>query len=150
MSLKAELEEISKNSWGIGIFVSWGIFIVFSLWNMIASFIFTATITGNAGQGVISIFAVGSAALYLLTYLIAEKVSYSKEQLYLVFSLVPLVLLFIMAVVTGYLVFVILLWPPYTIMLLGSIGIIVCTYFYIKTKEQLPEVKDTIHTEDEI
>ncbi|MCK4972578.1 MAG: hypothetical protein KAS52_04600 [Candidatus Heimdallarchaeota archaeon] len=150
MSLKTEFEEISKNKWGKGILISWGIFIIFTFWNLIAAFIFTATRNpGYAGQGVISLLALGAAALYLLTILIAENASASKEQLYFVFSLVPLALLFVMAVTIGFLPLVVLLWP-YAIMFLGSIGIIVCTYYYVETKGQPPKMKETVQTEDEI
>ena len=62
MSLKTEFEEISKNKWGKGILISWGIFIIFTFWNLIAAFIFTATRNpGYAGQGVISLLALGAA-----------------------------------------------------------------------------------------
>lgn len=149
MSLKAEFEEFSKNGWGIGILIALSIFIVFAFWNMIASFIFVRNSVGFVGQGVISIVLLGAAALYLLTILIADKVSYTKEQLYFIFSTIPLALLFIMAVVTGFLPFVVLLWP-YIIMLLGSIAIIICTNYYIETKGQTPAKKETVQTEDGI
>ncbi len=149
MSLKAEFEEFSKNGWGIGILISWSIFIVFAFWNMIASFIDIRLSADYVGQGVISLIAVGTAAIYLLTILIAKKVAYSKEQLYFIFSIIPLSLLFIMSVVVGFLRNTDLYWM-YILMLVGSIAIIVCTNYYIETKGLTPAKKETVQTEDEI
>ena len=151
MSLKAEFEEFSKNGWGIGILISWVIFIVFALWNMILSFVYIGRMSSvqYVGEGVISLITLGATALYLLTVLIAKKVSYTKEQLYFIFSTIPLASLFIMAVVMGFLPDADLIWP-YLLMLLGSIAIIFCTNYYIETKGQTPIKKDTVQTEDGI
>lgn len=137
MSLKEELQRFTKNPWGIGVIISWILLIVFSLYYMIWSFIIAALpFSGiNVLMGLIQLLILGSAVLYLLTYLIEPKVNYDSALLYKVFSFVPLGIIYLMAVLAGYLTFATLLWP-YSTMFLASIGIILCTYYYLKKKGQ--------------
>ncbi len=141
MSLKEEFQKFTENPWGIGVIVSWGVLIVFSLYYMIWSFIIAAvpTFRINILMGLIQLLVFGSVALYLLTYLIEPKVNYDSGLLYKVFSLVPLGILYLIAVLAGYLTFATLLWP-YSTMFLASLGIITCTYYYLKKKDETPIV----------
>jgi hypothetical protein len=137
MSLKEELQRFTKNPWGIGVIVSWILLIIFSLYYMIWSFIIAALpFSGiNVLIGLIQLLVLGSAVLYLLTYLIEPKVNYDSTLLYKVFSFVPLGIIYLIAVLAGYLAFATLLWP-YSTMFLASIGIILCTYYYLKKKDE--------------
>ncbi len=137
MSLKEELQRFTKNPWGIGVIISWILLIVFSLYYMIWSFIIAALpFSGiNVLMGLIQLLVLGSAVLYLLTYLIEPKVNYDSTLLYKVFSFVPLGINYLIAVLAGYLTFAKLLWP-YSTMFLASIGIILCTYYYLKKKDE--------------
>ncbi|MHA1347622.1 MAG: hypothetical protein ACTSO3_14575, partial [Candidatus Heimdallarchaeaceae archaeon] len=113
MSLKEEFQRYTENPWGIGLIASWGVLIAFSLYYMIWSFIISAVpfLRINVLMGLIQLLVLGSAALYLLTYLIEPKVKYDSDILYKVFSLVPLGILYLIAVLAGYLTFATLLWP---------------------------------------
>ena len=145
MSLKAEFNEVSKNTWGIGIIISWGIFIFFAFWNMIESFIKASTDhLGFLAQGLISLVSLGVAALYLLSVLIAKKTDFTTTQLYMLFSTFPISLLFLMAVITAYIPsnFLYLLWT-FATMFIGSVGIIISTYYYINTKSKPPKRETT-------
>ena len=141
MSLQEEFKKFTENQWGIGVIISWGILIVFSLSYMIWSFVISAAplLRINILMGLMQLLIFGSAALYLLTYLIEPKVKYDSDLLYKVFALVPLGILYIIAVLAGYLTFAALLWP-YSTMFIGSVGIIVCTYFYLKNNYEIPIV----------
>ncbi|MHA1418042.1 MAG: hypothetical protein ACTSVO_11435 [Candidatus Heimdallarchaeaceae archaeon] len=145
MSLKEEFQRYTENPWGIGLIASWGVLIAFSLYYMIWSFIISAVpfLRINVLMGLIQLLVLGSAALYLLTYLIEPKVKYDSDILYKVFSLVPLGILYLIAVLAGYLTFATLLWP-YSTMFLASIGIIVCNYYFLNKKDETP-----IATEEE-
>ncbi|MHA1592011.1 MAG: hypothetical protein ACTSUP_06035, partial [Candidatus Heimdallarchaeaceae archaeon] len=136
-TLKEEFQRFTKNSWGIGVLISWGLLIVFSIYYMILSFIIAELPFSriNVLMGLIQLLVLGSAALYLLTYLIEPKVKYDSALLYKVFSFVPLGIIYIIAVLAGYLAFATLLWP-YSTMFLASIGIILCTYYFLKKKDE--------------
>ncbi len=144
MSLKEEFQKFTKNSWGIGVIVSWGALIVFSLSYMIWSFIDIDILIG-----LIQLLVFGSAALYLLTYLIEPKVKYDSDLLYKVFSFVPLGILYLIAVLAGSLGSAELLWP-YSTMFLASVGIIVCNYYYLKKKDETPIAANTEEEEEEV
>lgn len=143
MSLKEEINSFTKNAWGIGVIISWIIFIIFAFWNMIWAFILTAVIPLYAIMGVISLLLIGSAALYLLTVLIVAKSEYSTEQFYFAFSFIPLGLLFVLSIITGYIAVTVLLWP-YSVLFIASIAIILCTHYYIETKEVTPSTTTTV------
>ena len=98
----------------------------------------------NVLMGLIQLLILGSAVLYLLTYLIKPKVKYDSALLYKVFSFVPLGIIYLVAVLAGCLAFATLLWP-YSTMFLASIGVILCTYYHLKTKDKKP-----IATEKEV
>ena len=139
MTLKEEFQRFTKNPWGIGVIVSWILLIVFSIYYMIWSFIIAALpFSGiNVLMGLIQLLVLGSAVLYLLTNLIEPKVKYDSVLLYKVFSFVPLGIIYLIAILAGYLAFATLLWP-YSTMFLASIGIILCTYYYLKKNNETP------------
>ncbi|MCK5303938.1 MAG: hypothetical protein KAJ72_01735 [Candidatus Heimdallarchaeota archaeon] len=139
MTLKEEFQKFTKNPWGIGVIISWILLIIFSFYYMIWSFIIAALpFSGiNVLMGLIQLLVLGSAVLYLLTYLIEPKVNYDSAFLYKVFSFVPLGIIYILAVLAGYLNFATLLWP-YSTMFLASIGVILCTYYFLKKKDETP------------
>ncbi len=139
MSLKEEIQRFTKNPWGIGVIVSWGLLIAFSLHYMIWSFILAALpFSGiNVLMGLVQLLVFSSFALYLLTYLIEPKVKYDSVLLYKVFSFVPLGIIYLIAVLAGYLTFATLLWPYFT-MFLASMGVIFCTFYYLKKKDATP------------
>ena len=87
MTLKEEFQKFTENPWGIGVIISWILLIIFSFYYMIWSFIIAALpFSGiNVLMGLIQLLVLGSAVLYLLTYLIEPKVNYDSAFLYKVF-----------------------------------------------------------------
>lgn len=148
--IKSEVRTMIDNRWGIGLIVSWAVFEIFVIWDMISMFRVVRFVPIYSLLGILDIVLLFSIVLYFLVPIISRNVAIHKGLLYLAVGVGTLVLQFLITVLAAAIFILAIRWS-YFIILLSEIAIVAFTILLnnVRFKITIPE-EESIKTKQAV
>ncbi|MHA1686144.1 MAG: hypothetical protein ACTSYD_06995 [Candidatus Heimdallarchaeaceae archaeon] len=149
-NVKDEFRRMIANRWGVGVIVSWLLFVVFVIWDMVLTFSASRTTVLYVILGALDLLLLLYVASYFLQPILAPKFKVTREFYYLFVGVNAIVLQYIIAMIAAAVSVLVIYWT-YFIILIAEICVIITTVMLNQSRisQKLKAVDETVE-EDEM